>query len=695
MQVARRMGLMIAVVSGLFLGQAQAPAPDMQAPSPAAPAAKPQAPEAKPAAPPVTAPPTAAPVPPPAATPPATPTAPVNPTGAHPLTTPDLEAFFDGILPLQLERSDVAGASVLVMKDGNILLEKGYGYADMKSKKPVDPATTIFRLASISKLFTWISVMQLEEQGKLDLDADVNRYLDFQIRPAFGRPVTLRNLMTHTGGFEEVVDDIIVTDPKHAVSLRDDLMHNQPMRLFPPGEIPAYSNYGVGLASYIVQRVSGESFENYVQQHIFSPLGMTHSSFYQPLEKRLEYSDSLGYRGDTTKPPVGFEIFNPVGAGGVSSSAGDMGRFGQALLNGGELDGQRILKAETLAQMWTPQFRASDQLPPICMGFYETWRNDLRWIGHEGDLIAFHSLFFVEPQQKLVLFASYNSSGGGGQPRPEMINYFSDRYFPAVAKPNFLKIPANELKDIEGQYLSTRRADSTKLRLFNVFNQHRVKVDKDGVLTIGGLKDLRGHAISWKPIGKDLWQAEEDQNRIFAIRDGKNRIVRMAFDFPGAQWERMPWYENALFVRPAIYASLGICALVLLATLIRLGRRIFLRRRPKLVPQQGTLWLTFFPRWAAILWALFGGSLEVFFRVTGDDLMPPTPEWYQWFTVINWVTGFALLLSLLGVLSGIRIWWRPHTRWITKVKFTLVALACVILSWCAVHYHLIGPARRI
>jgi CubicO group peptidase (beta-lactamase class C family) len=693
MQAVRRMGLMIAVGSGLVLGQAQAPAPDLQAPSPAGPTS--QAPAAKPSAPPVAAPPTAAPVPSPAATPPPTPQTPVNPTGAHPLTAADLEAFFDGILPLQLERSDVAGASVLVMKDGNVLLQKGYGYADMKSKRPVDPVTTIFRLASISKLFTWISVMQLEEQGKLDLDTDVNRYLDFQIRPAFGRPVTLRNLMTHTGGFEEVLDDIILTDPKQSVSLRDDLMHNQPMRLFPPGEIPAYSNYGVGLASYIVERVSGESFEQYVQQHIFTPLGMTHSSFYQPLEKRLEYSDSLGYRGDTTKPPVGFEIFNPVGAGGVSSSAGDMGRFGQALLNGGELDGQRILKAETLAQMWAPQFRASDQLPPIGMGFYQTWRNDLRWIGHEGDLIAFHSLFFIEPQQKLVLFASYNSSGGGGQPRPEMINDFSDRYFPGGAKPNFLKIPASELKGIEGQYLSTRRADSTKLRLLNVFDQHKVKVDKEGVLTVGGLKDLRGHAIKWKPIGKDLWQAEEDQDRIFAIRDGKNRIVRIAFDFPGVQWERVPWYESAIFVRPAIYASLGICALVLLATLIRLGRRIFLRRRPKLVPQQGTLWLTFFPRWAAILWALFGGSLEVFFRVTGDDLMPPTPEWYQWFTVINWVTGFALLLSLSGLLSSILIWWRPHTRWITKVKFTLVALACVVLSWCAVHYHLIGPARRI
>ncbi len=202
--------------------------------------------------------------------------------GPHALEASDLESFFDGIVPLQLERSDVAGASVMVMQNGQVLLRKGYGYADLKTKKPVDPAATVFRLASISKLFTWVSVMQLVEQGKLDLDTDVNRYLDFQIRPAFSQPVTLRNLMTHTGGFEEVIRDIIVTDPKRAVTLRDYLIRNQPQRLFPPGTIPAYSNYGVGIAGYIVQRVSGQPFEQYVEQHIFTPLKMEHSTFYQP-----------------------------------------------------------------------------------------------------------------------------------------------------------------------------------------------------------------------------------------------------------------------------------------------------------------------------------------------------------------------------------------------------------------------------
>ena len=661
----------------LFSGPAQTPT--TPAPTPmTVPVPAPQAPQVSPPA-----------------TPPATPVVPQNPSGGHLLTPEDLESFFDGILPLQLERSDIAGASVLVMKDGNVLLQKGYGYADAKTKKPVDPAMTIFRLASISKLFTWVSVMQLVEQGKLDLDTDVNRYLDFQIRAAFDKPVTLRNLMTHTGGFEESIDDVILTDPKKAVSLRDHLIHNQPMRLFPPGEVPAYSNYGVGLASYIVQRASGKPFEEYVQEHIFEPLGMTHSSFHQPLEKRLEYTDSLGYRGNTTKPPVGFEIFNPVGAGGISSSAGDMGRFGQALLNGGELDAKRILKPETLAQMWTPQFRASDQLPPICMGFYQDWRNELRWIGHEGDLIAFHSLFFVEPQQKLVLFVSYNSSGGGSLPRPEIVNFFSDRYFPGAPKPTFLKTAAKDLKDIEGEYFSTRRADSTRLRMFNLFGQRSTSVDKDGVLTIENWKDLRGHPVKFKAIGKDLWQAEDDQERIFAIRDSHNRIVRLAIDFPGVQVQRVAWYENSNLLLPALSIGVGICALVLLATLLRIGRRILMRRRPKLIPQSGTVWLTFAPRAAAIVWTLFVATLAVYFKVKGDDLMPPTPDWYRWFVVMNWVTGFAILLSVFAVISAIRIWWRPHTRKVTMVKFTLVGMACAVLSLLAAYYHLIGPAHRI
>ena len=616
------------------------------------------------------------------------------PMPSHSLDQADLTAFFDGILPLQLERNDIAGASVLVMKDGNVLLQKGYGYADIKSRKPVDPASTIFRLASISKLFTWVSVMQLEEQGKLNLDADVNQYLDFQIRPAFNKPVTLRNLMTHTAGFEETVNDVIIVDPKKVVSLRDYVIANQPMRIYPPGEIPAYSNYGVGLASYIVQRTSGEPFEQYVQEHIFGPLGMTHSSFYQPLQKPLAALPSEGYRSNTTKPAVGFEIFNPVGAGGISSSAADMGRFGQALLNGGELDGKWILKPETLALMWTPQFRASDQLPAICMGFYQDWRNHLHWIGHEGDVVAFHSLFFVEPTQKIVLFVSYNSAGGGGEPRPEIINFFSDRYFPGAPDVQYLKTPAKDLKSIEGTYEATRRGDTTKFKLSALFGQRSASVDKDGVLSINGVRDLRNHPIKWKPIGKDLWQAEGEQQRIFAIRDSQNKVVRLAVDFPGVQLQRVPWYENQSWVMIALFSSIGILFLVILASLIRTWRRLFQRQRPRLEPQPGTIWLTATPRMAAFLWILFLGTMLVVVVVMGDNALPPTPQWFKWFAAENFAAMLAIVISTLAVIAGIDAWGRS-IRVITKFKFTFVALACAFLSWFAIHWHIIGPTHRI
>lgn len=621
-----------------------------------------------------------------------TPTAP-QPV-AHPLEKADLEAFFDGIIPLQLERSDVAGATVLVMKDGKELLKKGYGYADVKKKTPVDPDTTMFRLASISKTFTWVSVMQLAEQGKLDIDADVNKYLDFQIAPAFGKPVTLRNLMTHTGGFEEEGRDIIYVDPKRTTALGDFLKQNQPRRMFPPGEIPAYSNYGVGLAGYIVQRVSAEPFEQYVSEHIFMPLGMKHSSFNEPMTAELAPSVSEGYRSSTEKPAIGFEVFNPAPAGGVSSSAADMGRFALALLSGGELDGQRILKPETRDLMWTPQFRASESLPPICMGFYETWRNNLRFIGHGGDLIAFHSMFMMEPKEKLVLFVSYNSAGSAGRERPELTRSFADRYYPAYTAPAFESIPADQLKDIEGTYQPTRRADSTKAAVVNPFQQAVAKVDKDGALTIDVAKDLRGHAVKLKPIGKDLWQGEGEQGHIFAIRDSSGRVVRLAVDFAGVQFQRVPWYEHKKFVGWSAGASLVTLLLVVAASLIRLGRRLFFRTRLPLQPQPRTVWLSLGPRLSAFAWitvAVFVGLLVNGFQ--GDEL-PNFATIERYFSWINWISVLAVVLSIFAMVEGIRIWQREDVRAITRVKFSLVGLACLFLTWYSVHWNLIGPIHR-
>jgi CubicO group peptidase (beta-lactamase class C family) len=632
------------------------------------------------------------------APPPAAPEAKVSPTTpspvAHPLEKADLEAFFDGLVPIQMERSDVAGATILVMKDGQEILKKGYGYSDVKKKAPVDPDTTMFRLASISKLFTWVSVMQLSEQGKLDIDADVNNYLDFKIAPAFGKPVTLRNLMTHTGGFEEVVHDILFVDPKKATSLRDFLINNQPRRMYPPGEIPAYSNYGVGLAGYIVQRISLEPFEQYVSEHIFQPLGMKHSSFNQPMTAELAPNVSDGYRATTEKPALGFEIFQPAPAGGVSSTAGDMKRFALALLNGGELDGNRILKTETRDAMWTRQFDTNDALPPMCMGFYQTWRNDLRFIGHDGDLVAFHSMFLMEPTQKLVVFVSYNSAGSSGRNRTELLDGFSDRYFPAYTAMPFQSFPVDQLKDIAGHYQSTRRADSTKLAISNPAGQGVASVDKDGVLSVDVYKDLRGHTRKWKPIGKDLWQIEGEQGRLFAIRDSSGKITRLAVSFPGVQFQRVPWYEHKTFVGVGVAVSVIILLAVVIASLHRLGRKLFLRNRPPVMPQPGTLRITAGPRVASFFWILVLVWIALLSVHLQNEALPSFPTLVRYFWLINWFSIAAVFFSIFALVAGIRIWRRTDVRVISRVKFSLVAAACVFLTWYSIHWSLIGPVHR-
>jgi CubicO group peptidase (beta-lactamase class C family) len=610
---------------------------------------------------------------------------------AHSLEPADLEAFFDGIIPLQLERNDIAGAVVFVLKDGQVLLRKGYGFADAEKKTPVDPVATAFRLASISKTFTWIAVMQLVEQHKLDLDADVNTYLDFQILPAFDKPVTLRNLMTHTAGFEEVLRDLLFTDLNSKVSLRQFVIENQPKRMFPPGTVSAYSNYGVGLGGYIVERVSGQSFEQYVREHIFAPLGMTHSGFEEPLPASITPSE--GYR-TTDKKPVGFEIFLPAPAGGVSSSGADMTRYALALLNGGELDGHRILQPETLAAMWTPQFRANGTMPSICMGFYETWRNSLRFIGHDGDLLAFHSRFLLEPRHKLALFAAYNSRGSQSQPRFELVRLFADRYFPeAEPQPAYIKLSHEEAEEYEGAYIPTRRADSTKLALFKL-QQSVASIDKEGVLTIDSAKDLRGHVYKWKPIAKDLWQQVGDQGKLFFVRDAVGKIVRAAGDFAGSQSQRVSWWEDARFVYWALGVSLTIALLVVLAALVRLGRRLVFRKRPRLQPQPRTIYLTAGPLFACSAWIALGGvSYAIAKHFDSDSVIGPTASFDKVFVMENLVALLAILLSLWAIFSGLVIWLRD-LRPITKIKFSLVALACAYLIFFAWHYNLLGPAHR-
>jgi CubicO group peptidase (beta-lactamase class C family) len=275
--------------------------------------------------------------------------------------------------------------------------------------------------------------MQLVEQGKLDLDRDINDYLDFKVNSSFSKPITMRNLMTHRAGFEEGIKSILTYDPKQFTTTEDYLKNHQRPTLFPPGEVPAYSNYGTALAGYIVQRVSGESHESYVERHIYAPLGMTRSTFQQPAPEQFKADLSQGYM-TASEPPRPFELISTGPAGGMSTTADDMAKFMIAYLQEGRYQENRILKPETLRQMFEPAVHQIDNLNVMALGFFEENRNGHRVRGHGGDTIVFHSDLDLFVDDGVGIFFSLNSRGENDsvyRVRQGLFDAFADRYFPS------------------------------------------------------------------------------------------------------------------------------------------------------------------------------------------------------------------------------------------------------------------------
>ncbi len=344
----------------------------------------------------------------------------------------ELSAFMDGVMAASMESNHVPGAVVVVVKDGEVFFAKGYGYADLEKKIPVDPAATLFRAASVSKLFTWTAVMQLVEAGKLDLDADVNTYLDFEIPATFAQPITLRLILTHMAGFEDKGEDSFKLNEKDVSSLETYLKTNLPDRVFQPGQYGAYSNYGAALSGYIVERVSGMSFENYISKNILEPLKMQHSTFEQPLPDNLANNMSKGYNfldGEYIEGSFEFVVGSPAGA--LSASGLDMANFMIAHLQDGEFEGARILEPETAQLMHSPLYTQTPQIGGMAYGFFYNTINGIYTLSHGGDTFLFHSQLYLLPESNVGIFVSTNGTTGY-LVCEQLIETFFDRYFPAV-----------------------------------------------------------------------------------------------------------------------------------------------------------------------------------------------------------------------------------------------------------------------
>ena len=604
----------------------------------------------------------------------------------HVLTADDVHAFLDGFVPMQLEREDIAGAVVLVVKDGAILFAKGYGYSDVEKKTPVTVDATLFRPGSISKLFTWTAIMQLVEQGKIDLDRDINEYLDFKIPAKFGKPITLRNIMTHTPGFEEQIKDLITEDAAPSATLKQHLVNHIPERIFPPGTTPAYSNYGASLAGYIVERVSGRPFNEYVAENIFKPLGMSHSTFAQPLPAELKPLMSNGYRVGSGKSKP-FEIIEEAPAGALAATAADLSRFMIAHLQNGKLESGQILRPETATQMHSRQFGLSPALNGMCLGFYEESRNGKRIIGHGGDTVYFHSDLHLMLENGIGFFVSYNSAGKGEiSPRSALWYHFLDRYFPYTApKVEKLASADADAKTVAGRYLTTRRSESTFLKVGAVEENVRVMPDENGTLKIEPFKDFNGQIKKWQEIAPLVYRSVNGQDLLAFVHDAQGNMV-LAPNFPAAAEQRISLLKSADFNQALIVGVLVVLGLTLvcwpIAAMIRghYHQRLdldagYLRLRP----------------WVRLVCAVDIAFVLIFLMVlTGDGINALSSKTDLKFHAIQCLGVLGALGTILVLLASLRSWRDQHAWFWGKVWNLLLLLACLGFVWFSWHWNLLN-----
>jgi CubicO group peptidase (beta-lactamase class C family) len=614
---------------------------------------------------------------------PAPPAAPQVPPAQ--LTTEDVSAFLDGVVPLQIERNDIAGAVVVVVKGGNVLFAKGYGYADREKKKPVSAGDTLFRVGSISKLFTWTAVMQLVEAGKLDLDRNVNDYLDFKIPTTYPESITLRHLMTHTPGFEETIRELFVANAQQMTPLGHYLRTHMPVRIFPPGKVPAYSNYGASLAGYIVQRVSGEKFEDYVRDHIFQPLEMTHSSFVQPLPADLQPMMSQGYDLGSGKPK-GFEFVVPAPAGALATSGLDISRFMIAQLQNGKFGSlekgyAQILQPQTVALMHSRQFGLSPDLNGMALGFYEETRNGHRIIGHGGDTMWFHSDLHLMLDQDLGFFISGNSAGKPGVSlRTAVWEKFLDRYFPyqppAPAPPPTKQA---DVQKVRGNYLTSRREQTNFLFLGELLGEMTVTTHPDGTIE-NGSKAFNGQPKKFEEIAPLVYREVDGQDTVAFVR-GINGGLTVAVNFPAVAYQSIPWYEHKNFVLFLLIGAVSVFALSLIFWIVAALVRHHYQRR--LDWGAGDRFLRTLTRSVCILdlaaygvWAgvLLYGTADITRLNSGLD---------PWIHLAEALTILGVVATVFPLVNAVRGWMLDRWWW-SKIWETLIALACLAFVWLAV-----------
>jgi CubicO group peptidase (beta-lactamase class C family) len=609
---------------------------------------------------------------------------------ATPTPLPDLEQFLDETINAQLRDLNVPGAAVAVVANGELALVKGYGQANLAQNQPVDGEQTLFRTGSVGKLITWTAVMQLVEQGRLDLHADVNDYLDFAIPASFAEPITLAHLMTHTAGFEDQGEALFVLDEAKMTPLRQYLVDLQPDRFFAPGRAQAYSNYGVALAGYIVERVTGEPFAAYVEQHIFAPLEMSRSTLRQPVPAELASHLAVGYGpGNLGTLPGGFVYMPPYPAGAMSASAADMGRFAIAHLQDGRYQDAIILQPETVALMQSRQYAADPRLDGMGYGFMIQRVNGQEILFHRGATFQFNAALYLLPAENVGLYVVYNGADGVDTPA-DLWERFMNRYYPGGETAVLQPAPgdAQAIAAHNGEYHLARAHFSGPAKVFRLLESAQVVASRDGYLQV----TVEGRTERYVQVEPGLFRHETAASYL-AFHADEESVRWLSLDgrpvflnFTATSAFAVPWYAS-LSVSVLL---IGLTILLFVASAV--GWLIgWLRNRATERPLPLRL-----SRWTAVaflLGLLF--FLIAFANVVGDiDPAFGVPRLFFGeagrLTLVLTLPWLAAAMAVGLAVSAVLVWRETAVALWGKLHLTLLSLLALALVWWLAYWGLLG-----
>lgn len=474
--------------------------------------------------------------------------APAETPRLSPTDPASIAAFFDALLTRQVTRPDVPGAVVAVVQGGKLRLVEGYGLADVAAGSAMDGERTLVRPGSSAKPITWAAVLLLAHDGVLDLRADVQDYLDFPLPGGFEAPVTLTHLITHTAGFEDVGERLFVLDPAERMPLATYLRDLAPARVYPPGAVQAYSNYGTALAGYVVERMSGVPFADFVERRVFAPAGMAHATWEQPPGPAEEVRLAVGYglhAGELV--PGDFEVVTPVPAGGLSATAADMGRFALAQLGHGGALPEAVRSA-----MQGPAYAADPRLRGVTLGFMDAQVRGVRALHHDGDTYLFRSSLVLLPEHDLGWFVAYNGPGGGAA-RRELLDAVAAALSPqAPLAPTWAADAMGA--PIAGEFHLARAEHSGMGKVLTPLMAAEVRSQPDGSLHV----IVDGRSETYLPVAPDAFRHADRDDLLVVGRDAEGRAW-LHFDagppfeaFIATSARQAPWYAT----RGALAATL-------------------------------------------------------------------------------------------------------------------------------------------